>query len=123
MSYPAPSPAFPVDEPTPRSSTIYPDGVPPLSDPSNHTKLGLSPGLSKEIENDRFGWDEPQDPPTLAEDDSPSTRAASPAPRESAEDEKPISWDGPDDPENPHNWSARLRWFYTTVSILMTLNV
>lgn len=34
------------------------------------------------------------------------------------EDEKDpnlVEWDGPDDPENPYNWSAKRRWIYTVL--------
>ncbi|KAG9051620.1 hypothetical protein FS837_000007 [Tulasnella sp. UAMH 9824] len=33
-----------------------------------------------------------------------------------------VQWDGPDDPENPKNWSRRYRWFLTMASGLLMLN-
>ncbi|KAK2462835.1 hypothetical protein APHAL10511_005147 [Amanita phalloides] len=34
-----------------------------------------------------------------------------------------VSWDGPNDPENPMNWSNGYKWWVTTVIIIMTVNV
>lgn len=34
-----------------------------------------------------------------------------------------VSWDGPNDPTNPQNWSTRYKWFITLVCIIMTVNV
>ncbi|KAF8168994.1 major facilitator superfamily domain-containing protein [Mycena galopus ATCC 62051] len=34
-----------------------------------------------------------------------------------------ISWDGPDDPANPKNWTDRRKWMITLTCILMTVNV
>ncbi|KAI0036325.1 major facilitator superfamily domain-containing protein [Vararia minispora EC-137] len=34
-----------------------------------------------------------------------------------------VTWDGPDDPENPQNWSHRYRWLVTLICALMTINV
>lgn len=34
-----------------------------------------------------------------------------------------IEWDGPDDPENPQNWSSRYKWFITGVLGMMTFTI
>lgn len=34
-----------------------------------------------------------------------------------------VGWDGPDDPENPQNWSVRYKSMVTVICILMALNV
>ncbi|CAA7270304.1 unnamed protein product [Cyclocybe aegerita] len=34
-----------------------------------------------------------------------------------------VTWDGPDDPTNPQNWSIRYKWLITAVCIIMTVNV
>lgn len=34
-----------------------------------------------------------------------------------------VTWDGPDDPDNPHNWSMAYRWWATLLCAVMTLNV
>lgn len=53
----------------------------------------------KEVENEAAEF---QDPPKATE---PS----------------PITWDGPDDPENPLNWSRRYRWGVTLLAGLTTM--
>jgi MFS transporter, DHA1 family, multidrug resistance protein len=34
-----------------------------------------------------------------------------------------VDWDGPDDPENPQNWSDRKKWAITLLLCALTLNV
>ena len=34
-----------------------------------------------------------------------------------------VGWDGPDDLENPQNWSVKYKWIVTGICILMTVNV
>lgn len=34
-----------------------------------------------------------------------------------------VTWDSPDDKENPQNWSAAYKWFLTLVCVLSTVNV
>jgi multidrug resistance protein len=36
---------------------------------------------------------------------------------------KAVTWDGPDDPNNPQNWSYGYKWFVTLICGLLTLNV
>ncbi|KAJ7249746.1 major facilitator superfamily domain-containing protein [Mycena haematopus] len=38
-------------------------------------------------------------------------------------DPEEINWDGPNDQENPQNWSDRRKWLITLTCILMTVNV
>ncbi|KAG8904587.1 hypothetical protein FRB99_001505 [Tulasnella sp. 403] len=33
-----------------------------------------------------------------------------------------VKWDGPDDPENPKNWSMAYRWYITAIAGLLVLN-
>ncbi|KAG8969210.1 hypothetical protein FRC05_001174 [Tulasnella sp. 425] len=33
-----------------------------------------------------------------------------------------VKWDGPDDPENPKNWSVAYRWYITAIAGLLVLN-
>lgn len=33
-----------------------------------------------------------------------------------------VTWDGPDDPENPQNWKRTSRWYYTFVASLLVFN-
>ncbi len=34
-----------------------------------------------------------------------------------------VTWDGPNDPENPRNWSYGYKWFITCICSVLTLNV
>jgi hypothetical protein len=34
-----------------------------------------------------------------------------------------VTWDGPNDPSNPQNWSTPYRWLLTAACTAMTLNV
>ena len=43
--------------------------------------------------------------------------------REPTLDGNMVTWDGPDDPINPQNWSIKYQWFVTAVCIIMTINV
>jgi hypothetical protein len=44
-------------------------------------------------------------------------------PSEENHDPNVVTWDGPDDPANPKNWSGRYRWFITALCCITTLNV
>lgn len=59
-------------------------------------------------------------PPSVAEGKEPPTTASSGTP--DTRDQIIVDWDGPDDPENPHNWSKAYRWFLTLVMGVLTLN-
>ena len=34
-----------------------------------------------------------------------------------------VTWDSPNDPSNPQNWSIKYKWLVTIISTLMALNV
>jgi hypothetical protein len=34
-----------------------------------------------------------------------------------------VTWDGPDDPENPKNWSYAYKWWVTAIVCIVSLNV
>ena len=34
-----------------------------------------------------------------------------------------VTWDGPNDPSNPQNWSIKYKWWVTVVCTVMTINV
>ncbi|KAN0061677.1 hypothetical protein ACQY0O_005668 [Thecaphora frezii] len=38
-------------------------------------------------------------------------------------DPNEVGWDGPDDPENPQNWSQTHKWAYTILVAVLTVNV
>jgi len=39
------------------------------------------------------------------------------------QDDNKVTWDGPNDPENPQNWSKSYKWFITFVCMIITVNV
>ncbi|KIK54761.1 hypothetical protein GYMLUDRAFT_176754 [Collybiopsis luxurians FD-317 M1] len=89
----------------------------PLSHPSHPSKL------DKEIADDEariemYAGDDVQDPPQLKQkkQEIRGSVLSIPAP-------SPVTWDGPDDPENPHNWSKLRKWLLTILCAAMTVNV
>ena len=34
-----------------------------------------------------------------------------------------VTWDGPDDPENPKNWSYAYKWWVTAIVCILSLDV
>jgi hypothetical protein len=42
-----------------------------------------------------------------------------PSPSQDEADSNIVTWDGPNDPTNPRNWSVKYRWF---VTILVSIN-
>lgn len=56
---------------------------------------------------------------------SPSSTVVSrpPSPQVDEEDPDKVTWDGPDDPQNPQNWSNQYRWLITISCVVMTFNV
>jgi hypothetical protein len=46
-----------------------------------------------------------------------------PAPLQDGKDHNLVTWDGPDDPDNPRNWSTPYKLFLTTLCCITTLNV
>ena len=42
---------------------------------------------------------------------------------ESTIDANMITWEGPNDPLNPQNWSSKYKWFVTLVCTVITINV
>ena len=73
--------------------------------------------LNQEIQQDedavaRYGADDPHPLPPKDEPFIPEKR-----------DEEEVTWDGPNDPENPQNWSYGYKWFLTIISSFLTLNV
>ena len=83
--------------------------------PENTLKELTSRG---EEEIERYGGDDPRDPPLK----SPGAVSVA-VPALPTEDPNRVTWDGPDDPTNPQNWSRGYKWFLTLVCIIMTVNV
>lgn len=93
----------------------------------------------------RYGGDDPRDPeeqayrpesrPNDDGDDStrvPSSPSSDPSKRgeqktnanpDDKQDPNEVNWDGPDDPENPQNWSKSRKWFLTVLVSFLTVNV
>lgn len=74
--------------------------------------------LDEEIANEEHDIEE------YAGDDPHDPKADKiPAPPEEDSDSNVVTWDGPDDPANPKNWSSAFRWFLTCLCCITTLNV
>ncbi|PIL27281.1 MFS general substrate transporter [Ganoderma sinense ZZ0214-1] len=71
----------------------------------------------EETRTEEYGGDDPQGPSPKDGDTLP------PAKEVSSPDPNLVRWDGPDDPENPHNWSLRKKWAITALCVLLTINV
>src|ERR1700729_2470918 len=65
-----------------------------------------------ENEEDRYDGDDAQEPVS-----------EKPAPSQDNKDYNLVTWDGPDDPDNPRNWSTPYKLFLTTLSCITALNV
>ncbi|KAG6878237.1 hypothetical protein C0993_010359 [Termitomyces sp. T159_Od127] len=104
-----------------------------IADPSNssaseHKTHGsiepsISPGLEREItrnklRTERYGGDDIEDPPERT-----AKETADPLGSETLVDSRQVTWDGPDDPTNPQNWSTKYKWFVTVTTALITVNV
>jgi len=70
-----------------------------------------------ELRMEKYGGDDINDPPQQLPD---GTVDRTP---EDTIDGNQVSWDGPDDPSNPQNWTNGYRWFITVLCSLMTVNV
>ncbi|KIM80274.1 hypothetical protein PILCRDRAFT_822775 [Piloderma croceum F 1598] len=56
-----------------------------------------------------YGGDDPHEPPDNKDEEQAEVNM--------------VTWDGPDDPTNPHNWSKPYKWFITVICCVMTVNV
>ncbi|KIM38587.1 hypothetical protein M413DRAFT_447793 [Hebeloma cylindrosporum] len=122
------SQSFPPQEPSSavnstRSSFTYLD--PPQS-PSENGQQRLGPhGLRiaeiaarGEEEFEHYGGDDIHEPPP-----KPPAIGGAGLPSVQTIDANMVTWDGPDDPTNPQNWTVRYKWAVTFVIIVMTVNV
>lgn len=90
-----------------------PDAVP---NPLRHSFIDTE--LEKEVIREEkcmetYGGDDPHDP---------SVNKRDPTPSEGSNPLK-VTWDGPNDPDNPQNWSKSYKWLITVVCCLLTINV
>jgi hypothetical protein len=68
--------------------------------------------------------DEPQ--PKTPDDDKPSREAAVSSAQDVSQTEGTrefVTWDGPDDPENPKNWSYAYKWWITIIMCILSVDV
>jgi hypothetical protein len=107
------------------SSTLHEQDI-TTAKPSSpkHVSTPLPPTLEAECERDErrleeFGADDPHPPP-------PKNQTADELPPPSVEDAPDanlVTWDGPDDPENPQNWSRFKKWVVTWTCVILSINV
>lgn len=83
------------------------------------TSHALPPALEQEIADDeqrieKYGADDINEPEPK---DHPLAFLSAP------KDPNMVTWDGPDDPNNPQNFSTFRKWLVTFVCVLTTINV
>jgi hypothetical protein len=66
-------------------------------------------------------------PQSKIPDDDKSLRDAAPSIAEDVSQKEAtrefVTWDGPDDPENPKNWSYAYKWWITIIMCIISLDV
>lgn len=83
-----------------------------------HTHIAeITSRIEEKIEH--YGGDDIHEPPAK----ELIIRRSSPLPVEPTLDANMVTWDGPDDPKNPQNWSIKYKWLVTIVCTIMTVNV
>lgn len=60
-----------------------------------------------------YGGDDPHDPSVNKRDLIPFEGS----------DPLKVTWDGPNDPDNPQNWSKSYKWLITVICCVLTFNV
>ena len=67
------------------------------------------------------------DPESKIPDDDKSPREAAPSTAQDVLQTEGtmefVTWDGPDDPENPKNWSHAYKWWITIIMCVLSLDV
>lgn len=102
-------------------------------------RSGEGEGAEDESEVERYGADEPKDPEEEAwnvykqrkgRDHGMEGRVSAEEEEtecgpgwEQEKDHNLVGWDGPDDPENPQNWSKTYKCFVTGICAIITFNV
>jgi len=116
---PSPEPSKVVN--STRSSFTYLEHPPTASEkdvPSPHSTRIDEITSQGEDEFERYGGDDIHEPPSK----SSIIRGAG-LPSVQTVDPNMVTWDGPNDPTNPQNWSIKYKWLVTIVCIIMTVNV
>lgn len=92
-----------------------------------HVRTALDEELERdESHMEKYGGDDPEDPPSLSPSHlSVTQEGISPSLSRKGKgvDINLVGWNGPDDPENPQNWSKGYKWFVTILCSILTLNV
>ncbi|KAF8980584.1 MFS polyamine transporter [Cyathus striatus] len=116
-------------ENTPRSSFTLADpgsskpSRKPSAERDHHAQDPDMTPLEREItrhetEFEQYGGDDIHEP----EPKTPPTQIPSFLPQKKV-DPNQVTWDGPDDPANPQNWSRGYKWLITATCIIMSVNV
>lgn len=119
QSFSPPEPSTPVN--STRSSFTYLDHHPTESEKevvSPHSNRIAEIASRGEEEFERYGGDDVHEPPL-----KPSVIQGAILPSEQTIDANMVTWDGPNDPTNPQNWTVKYKWLVTLVIIIMTVNV
>lgn len=95
--------------------TVFEKGQDLVTSHSNRIAQIASQG---EEEIERYGGDDIHEPPL-----KPSMIQGATLPSEQTIDVNMVTWDGPNDPMNPQNWTVKYKWLVTLVIIIMTVNV
>jgi hypothetical protein len=85
---------------------------------SSHSNRIAQIASRGEEEIERYGGDVIHEPPL-----KPSLMQGAILPSEKTIDVNMVTWDGPNDPTNPQNWTIKYKWLVTLVIIIMTVNV
>ena len=118
----APSAKRPDTADSSASTVVSPNGAPHRPH-SPSLEASLSPEIIRdEAAIEKYGGDDPHEPAVKNVPFSPTSTLTHEEP-ELSEDPDKVTWDGPDDPENPQNWSVAYRWFITMGTVVMTVNV
>lgn len=90
--------------------------APPTIRPSHPSQLD-SEIADEEARMEMYGGDDVREPPLLSpKRELSSFEASSPS-------SAPVTWDGPQDPHNPQNWTVLRKWLLTILCAGMTVNV
>lgn len=84
--------------------------------PATHLTRVEEEAQREERRAEQYGGDVPEDP-------TPKVAPYVPSIVDEKIDPNKVDWDGPDDPENPQNWSNRKKWLITALALVMTVNV
>ncbi|KAJ3921057.1 MFS polyamine transporter [Lentinula edodes] len=90
--------------------------APPTIRPSHPSQLD-SEIADDEARMEMYGGDDVREPPLLSpKKELSSFEVSSPS-------SAPVTWDGPQDPHNPQNWTVLRKWLLTILCAGMTINV